>query len=100
MTKTLIPRDRPSPSVQDIFAGDEVSPPKVMLSESPAVGLRQDDVSIERYFAKDWHDLEVERVWRKTWQMACRVEEIPNVGDHVIYEIVHDSLIVVRSGPD
>ena len=100
MTKTLIPRDRPSPSVQDIFAGDEVSPPQVMLSESPAVGLGQDDVSIERYFAKDWHDLEVERVWRKTWQMACRVEEIPNVGDHVIYEIVHDSLIVVRLGPD
>ena len=32
--------------------------------------------------------------------MACRVEEIPNVGDHVIYEIVHDSLIVVRTGPD
>ena len=27
------------------------------------------------------------------------VEEIPNVGDHVLYEIVHDSLIVVRTSP-
>jgi phenylpropionate dioxygenase-like ring-hydroxylating dioxygenase large terminal subunit len=31
--------------------------------------------------------------------VACRVEEIPNVGDHIIYEIVDNSLIVVRSSP-
>ena len=29
-----------------------------------------------------------------------RALRIPNVGDHVVYEIVHDSLIVVRTGPD
>jgi len=94
------PPNRPSPSVQEVLAGDVVPAPSVMLSESPATGLGQDDVGVERYFSRDWHEREVERVWRRTWQMACRVEEIPNVGDHVIYEIVHDSLIVVRSGPD
>ena len=91
---------RPGPSVQEVFATDTNPAPAVMRSESPAQGQSDADVSIGRYFSKDWHDREVEKVWRKTWQLACRLEHIPNVGDHVVYDIVHDSLIVVRTGPD
>ena len=36
----------------------------------------------------------------KTWQMACRLEEIPNVGDFQIYEIIDQSVLVVRSESD
>ncbi len=90
---------RPGPSVQDIFMSDTNPAPAAMREESPATGQSSDDISIERYFAKDWHDREVEKVWRKTWQLACRVEQIPNVGDHMLYEIVHDSLIVTRTAP-
>ncbi len=96
---TVILQGRPGPSVQEVLARDVNLAPAVMLNESPATGLGEGDVDIERYFSKAWHDQEVEKVWRKTWQPACRIEEIPNVGDHVIYEIVHDSLIVVRSSP-
>jgi phenylpropionate dioxygenase-like ring-hydroxylating dioxygenase large terminal subunit len=95
---SALPLGRPGPSVQDVFARDPVPPPPLMRVESPATGLGTADVSIERYFAKDWHDREVDKVWRKTWQLACRVEDIPNAGDHILYEIVHDSLIVVRTG--
>jgi phenylpropionate dioxygenase-like ring-hydroxylating dioxygenase large terminal subunit len=91
---------RPRPSVQEVFAADINPAPEIMRVESPAQGRSDADISIERYFAKDWHDREVQKVWRKTWQLACRVEEIPNVGDHIVYEIVHDSLIVTRTGPD
>jgi phenylpropionate dioxygenase-like ring-hydroxylating dioxygenase large terminal subunit len=90
---------RPRPSVQDVFATDINPPPAIMRQESPAQGQEDADVSAERYFSKDWHDREVEQVWRKCWQLACRVEHIPNIGDHVVYEIVHDSLIVIRTGP-
>ncbi|CAB4669699.1 unannotated protein [freshwater metagenome] len=90
---------RPKPSVQDVFATDTNPAPSVMRNESPADGWPTDDVSAERYFSKEWHDREVENVWRKCWQLACREEEIPNVGDHIVYEIVHDSLIVVRTSP-
>ena len=100
MTELAIPRGRPAPSVQDVLAADVNPAPEAMLSESPATGFSTEDVSIERYFSKAWHDREVEKVWRKTWQLACRIEEIPNVGDHIVYDIVHDSLIVVRSAPD
>jgi phenylpropionate dioxygenase-like ring-hydroxylating dioxygenase large terminal subunit len=91
---------RPGPSVQQVFDADINPAPAIMREESPASGQSTDDVSIERYFSKAWHDQEVEKVWRKSWQLACRVEQIPNVGDHIVYDIVHDSLLVVRTGPD
>ena len=91
---------RPRPSVQEVLAGDINPAPTVMREESPATGQSSTDVSIERYFSREWHDAEVEKVWRKTWQLACRLEHIPNIGDHVVYEIVRDSLIVIRTGPD
>src|SRR5690606_37588168 len=31
---------------------------------------------------------------------ACRVEEIPNVGDYVVYDIVDDTILVTRSAAD
>jgi phenylpropionate dioxygenase-like ring-hydroxylating dioxygenase large terminal subunit len=88
---------RPGPSVQDIFARDTNPPPETMRAESPVADQSLEDVSIERYFARDWHEREVEKIWRKCWQLACRVEQIPNTGDHIVYDIVHDSLIVVRT---
>lgn len=50
------------------------------------------------YHEKAFHDLEVEKIWKKTWQMACREDEIPNVGDHYIYDVANLSFIVVRTG--
>src|SRR5664279_159770 len=49
------------------------------------------------YFDADFHRLEVERVWKRVWQMACRQEQIPEVGDSIVYEIADASLIVVRT---
>ena len=88
---------RPSPSVLEVLRSDVNPAPNIMLTESPAQDQSSEDVSAERYFSKTWHDQEVEKVWRKCWQLACRVEHIPNVGDHVVYNIVHDSLIVIRT---
>ena len=91
---------RPRPSVQEVLAEDFNPAPVVMLEESPAANQSTADVSIDRYFSRDWHEREIAQVWRKTWQLACRLEHLPNVGDHVVYEIVRDSLIVIRTGPD
>ena len=94
---TTGPADRPKPSLQDIYAQDRIAPPAHMREES-RVDLGNADIPAERYFEKTYHDREVEKIWRKTWQWACRLEDIPYVGSHVVYNIVHDSLIVVRSG--
>jgi nitrite reductase/ring-hydroxylating ferredoxin subunit len=62
--------------------------------------LGHQPLSIERYVSREWHDREVEKMWKRVWQVACREEEIPAVGDSIIYEIADSSLIVVRTGPD
>lgn len=95
--RTNGPKDRPRPSLQEIYATDKIAPPAHMRAESH-VDMGNDDIPIERYFSRAYHDKEVEKIWRKTWQWACRLEDIANVGDHVVYNIVHDSLIVVRTG--
>jgi phenylpropionate dioxygenase-like ring-hydroxylating dioxygenase large terminal subunit len=64
--------------------------------------VRTDDRPIppSHYFDRDFHRLEVERMWRRVWQMACREEQIPEVGDSIVYDIVDASLIVVRTAPN
>lgn len=89
---------RPKPSVQEVLAGDMNPAPQVLRAESPASGQSDADVPIDRYFSREWHEREIEQIWRKTWQLACRVEDIPEPGDQINYDIVHDSILVVRTG--
>lgn len=66
---------------------------------SPMTGGPQ-RVPTDRFFSQAFHDLEVERIWKKTWQMACREDDIPQVGDYHVYDIAHLSFLVVRSADD
>ena len=57
-------------------------------------------VPAERYTSRAFHELEVEKVWMRAWQMACHEDDIPDVGDYLIYDIAHLSFLVVRSAED
>jgi phenylpropionate dioxygenase-like ring-hydroxylating dioxygenase large terminal subunit len=54
----------------------------------------------ERYTTREFHDLEMERLWPRIWQVACREEEIPEPGDYVTYDIGDQSVLLVRSTQD
>jgi phenylpropionate dioxygenase-like ring-hydroxylating dioxygenase large terminal subunit len=54
----------------------------------------------EAYYQAEYLALEKERLWPRVWQMACREEEIPEVGDYLTYEIADESIVVVRAAPD
>jgi phenylpropionate dioxygenase-like ring-hydroxylating dioxygenase large terminal subunit len=56
-----------------------------------------DRVPKERYYDPDFYAMEAELVWPRVWQMACRLEEIPEVGDFAEYRILDQSVIVVRA---
>lgn len=58
-----------------------------------------DFVPRERYYDREFFDLEKKYLWTKTWQMAARLEEIPNPGDYTEYDIVGNSMLLVRQ-PD
>ena len=54
----------------------------------------------ERYVSREFFDLEMEKLWPRVWQMACREEEVPNVGDFLEYVIGDQSILITRSSPD
>ena len=57
-------------------------------------------IPIDAYTSESYARLENDRLWGKVWQAACRAEEIPNVGDFVTYDIMDESIIVVRTAAD
>lgn len=63
----------------------------------PLQEIRDDFVPKDAYLSKEYASLEKERLWPRVWQVACREEEIPNVGNYVTYDILDDSLIVMRT---
>jgi len=88
----------PSESYEDILCRD-TRPVPDHLRQGPVPDIGVEPVPTSRYYSADWFQKEVDHVWSKVWQMACREEEIPNVGDYLIYEIVGKSFIVTRTAP-
>lgn len=63
----------------------------------PYLLQHRDRIPKERYFDPDFHALENERLWPRVWQMACRLEEIPEPNDFVEYRILDQSILLVRT---
>src|SRR5262249_13418142 len=41
---------------------------------------------------------EKERLWPRVWQMACRETELKAPGDFITYDILDDSILIIRTG--
>lgn len=78
-----------------ITAPSTPTPAGYLLAEA-AGGL----IPRERYVSREFFDLEMEKLWGHVWQIACREEEIPRVGDYLEYTIGDQSLFVVRVTDD
>jgi phenylpropionate dioxygenase-like ring-hydroxylating dioxygenase large terminal subunit len=52
----------------------------------------------QRYYDPELYQMEVEHLWPHVWQMACRLEQIPDEGDWVEYQNLGKSVIVVNTG--
>lgn len=67
--------------------------------------LVSDDLSepltypVEAFISREYAEAEPERLWSKVWQQAGRVEEVPEVGNFITYNICHDSILIVRDTP-
>jgi phenylpropionate dioxygenase-like ring-hydroxylating dioxygenase large terminal subunit len=51
----------------------------------------------KRYTGVEQHRLEVERMWSRTWQLACLDTDVPDPGDFYEYVIGDWSILVVRT---
>jgi phenylpropionate dioxygenase-like ring-hydroxylating dioxygenase large terminal subunit len=66
---------------------------------SDVLPVRPDYLPKQDYISPEFLALEKARLFPKVWQIACRLEEIPKVGDFVVYDIFDDSILVLRTGP-
>lgn len=83
------------PSTQEILHRDGLPVPAMFEVESPRF-LGDEDISFERYTSREMFDREMERMWPRVWQWACREEHIPEPGDYYVYEVGRYSVLVLR----
>lgn len=88
-----------TPPYQQILDTDTHPVPEVLRRTSD-VRFTDADIPVSRYTSRSFHELEKEKVWSRVWQMACRSENIPEVGDILRYDIADRSYLVVRTAPD
>ena len=71
-----------------------------MTGDLAAVPFRIKDAELiptQRYYDPAFFELEKKHVWPHVWQMACRLEEIPNVGDYTVYNIFEHSVLLMHT---
>lgn len=96
LTPEQIAGRRPSDTFQDLLDLEKVAVPAA-LRESTQTYLGSEDIPIERYISREFFAREVEKVWRKTWQVACRESRLRKSGDYFVYDIVNDSILLTRT---
>jgi phenylpropionate dioxygenase-like ring-hydroxylating dioxygenase large terminal subunit len=82
-------------SVAELLALDTFEVPAPLFEHHPST-LGHGDVDARCYTDPDYHEREVTHLWGKVWQWACRAEQIPNIGDSIVYDIAHLSFVIVR----
>ena len=94
------PTDRSSgPTYQNLLDTDTRDVP-AFLRRTGRSDFGTEDIPAVWYWDRDIAALELERIWKKTWQMACREEHLPLVGDTYVYDVAGLSILLVRTKPD
>ena len=77
MTETLTGTDRSAGISYDELFDNDTHPVSDVLRRVGEHLPGNTRVPARVYYAHDVHDLEVERLWSRAWQLACLAEEIP-----------------------
>jgi phenylpropionate dioxygenase-like ring-hydroxylating dioxygenase large terminal subunit len=84
----------PIVSYQELLALDPRPSPAFYAPMTRDLGT--EPIPASRYTSPEFFAKEVEKVWMKTWQLACRDEDIPEIGDTHVYELLGQQILVVR----
>ena len=98
MEKTIEERTDRSPgdSYEEIIARDIVPAPD-FYQEGPTPDVGTEPIAASRYFDPTFLQQELDHVFSRVWQWTCREEDIPEPGDHVVFDVGSYSWIVVRT---
>jgi len=76
------------------------SEPKGVETATKFQDFGTERINPDRYISKDFMDAEWNKIWTKTWLMACSSTDIKEVGDYFNFKIGKESIIVMRSSED
>jgi len=86
----------PGVSVQDILEQDSRPVPDFLTTESYTF-LGDEPIGYDRYLSTDFFNKEIDHMWTRVWQWACREEHIPETGDYIVYDVGPYSVIISRT---
>lgn len=89
----------PGFAVKETLEKDSRGAPPPLLEENFEF-LGDEDIACSRYYSHEFAKKEMELMWGRCWQWACREEHLPDVGDNYVYNIGPYSVILVRSSED
>lgn len=69
--------------------------PLAMDGKDPS-NLRGDPIDAERYYSPDFARQEWDKLWTKIWHIAGRENELPEPGDYIVHDFMHESVMIVR----
>ncbi len=75
-------------------AGEKPSYPSI--GEIPAISLRGDRMSGDRYYCKDFARREWDHMWTKVWHVGGRTAELEDAGDFITHNFLRESVMMVR----
>ena len=75
----------------------EVNPVPDSLRESTETYLGSETIKVDRYFSREFMELENDRLWNRTWLVACRETEIAEPGSYFVYDIAKYSIVLTRT---
>lgn len=84
------------PSYREIIERDSTPVPDV-LDETSNPPQSTEDIPVAHFISQDFFNQEMEHMWSRVWQYACREEHIPEIGDYYVYDIGRYSIIILRA---
>lgn len=84
----------PDQTWADVARRDGELPEVLARQANPAQDLR--DIGFGRYTDPQFFNDEIEKMWKRVWQFACRDEHLAEVGDFFVYDIARQSVLIVR----
>ena len=74
---------------------DIVTNPLTMDGKDPG-NLRGDPIPQERYYSREFMRQEWDGLWTKIWHIAGREQQLPEPGDYIVHDFMHESVVILR----
>ncbi|HKR87923.1 MAG TPA: aromatic ring-hydroxylating dioxygenase subunit alpha [Phenylobacterium sp.] len=99
MNKANVAPSKRVGSYQELLTEDSRPAPRA-LRKTGVTDIGPLEIPTSWYFDPEIEKLEVERIWKRSWQMVCREEDLSEVGDTWVYDVGPLSYVIVRSSAD